>query len=282
ASNIESTEDKSMTDSLERKDDEGTSLDGGPEHEEPLDVDNCDSVSSKDDKNDSDSSSEMSSTSRLMREVDVRGVDSDHVDSFEEGEIIGDSVLNNDGCVKDCMEKNLDDDVEKDIEDCFKMLLRNAGCISEVVEDFSSLDKSSDKAERLAHHNNGLDDLDISLHNRLLHQDKCRVRPVKAAVNDSSIVSPSTPPGTVLNLAEESCSTWLDYVGPLITDELDSEKRWSYREPDGNVQGSFSLAQLCMWKDYFPNDLKIWSYYGNVKEIILLYSALKRRTNNAG
>nr|GEW71276.1 ribonuclease H-like domain-containing protein [Tanacetum cinerariifolium] len=67
-------------------------------------------------------------------------------------------------------------------------------------------------------------------------------RPVKAAVNDSSIVSPSTPPGTVLNLAEESCSTWLDYVGPLITDELDSKKRWSYRDPDGNVQGSFSLA----------------------------------------
>nr|GEZ57916.1 hypothetical protein CTI12_AA053730 [Tanacetum cinerariifolium] len=53
--NIESTEDKSMTDSLERKDDEGPSLDGGPEHKEPLDVDNCDSVSSKDDNNDSDS-----------------------------------------------------------------------------------------------------------------------------------------------------------------------------------------------------------------------------------
>nr|GFB10397.1 RNA-directed DNA polymerase, eukaryota [Tanacetum cinerariifolium] len=53
-------------------DDEGPSLDGGPEHEEHLDVDNYDSVWSKDDNNDSDSSSEMSSTSRLMREVDVR------------------------------------------------------------------------------------------------------------------------------------------------------------------------------------------------------------------
>ncbi|GJX11962.1 hypothetical protein Tco_0201821 [Tanacetum coccineum] len=71
----------------------------------------------------------------------------------------------------------------------------------------------------------------------LLHQDKCRVSSVKAAVNDSNIVSPSTPPCTVLNLAEESYSTWLDYVGPLITDELDSEKRWSNRNPDGNVQG---------------------------------------------
>ncbi|GJW43036.1 5-oxoprolinase-like protein [Tanacetum coccineum] len=303
APNIESTEDKSMTDSLERKDDEGPSLDGGSEHEEPLDVDNCDSVSSKDDNNDSDSS---------------------------KGEIIGDSVLNNDGCVKDCMEKNLDDDVEKDIEDCSKNVTEKCGVVNnnmsnnvegeiledhfdgdrgndtiedntdlnpstnvyldvnhntsipEVVEDLSSLDRSSDKADRLAHHNNGLDDLDISLCNRLLHQDKCRVRSVKAAVNDSSIVSPSTPPGTDLNLAEESYSTWLDYVGPLITDELDSEKRWSYRDPDGNVQGSFSLAQLRMWKDYFPSDLKIWSYYGNVKETILLHSALKRRTKDAG
>ncbi|GJY73528.1 retrotransposon ORF1 [Tanacetum coccineum] len=60
----------------------------------------------------------------------------------------------------------------------------------------------------------------------------------------SSIVSPSTPPGNDLNIAKESCSTWLDYVGPLITDELDSEKRWSYRDPKGNIQGSFSLAQI--------------------------------------
>nr|GEU87496.1 hypothetical protein CTI12_AA053730 [Tanacetum cinerariifolium] len=97
APNIESKEDKSTTNSLERKDDEGPSLDGGSKHEEPLDVDNCDSDASENENNDSDSSSKMSSTSRLMREVDVR------VDSFEEGEINGDSVLNNDGCVNDCL-----------------------------------------------------------------------------------------------------------------------------------------------------------------------------------
>nr|GEY99823.1 serine/threonine-protein kinase HT1-like [Tanacetum cinerariifolium] len=73
APNIESTEDKSMTDSLERKDDESPSLDGGPEHEEPLDVDNYDS---------------------------------------------------------DCMEKNLDDDVEKDIKDCSKNVIENCGMVN--------------------------------------------------------------------------------------------------------------------------------------------------------
>nr|GEY16496.1 hypothetical protein CTI12_AA509060 [Tanacetum cinerariifolium] len=131
----------------------------------------------------------------FLYNVDVRGVDSDHVDSFEEGEIIGDSVLNNDGYVKGCMEKNLDDDVEKDIEDCSKNVTEKYGMVNnnmsnnvegeiledhfdgdhrndtikdnanvnpstnvyldvnqntsipEVVEDLSSLDRSSDKAE---------------------------------------------------------------------------------------------------------------------------------------
>nr|GEW89278.1 hypothetical protein CTI12_AA053730 [Tanacetum cinerariifolium] len=84
APNIESKKDKSTTNYVERKDDEVPSLDGGSEHEEPLDVDNGDFDAFENENNDSDSSSEMSSTSWLMREVDVRGVDSVHVDSFEE------------------------------------------------------------------------------------------------------------------------------------------------------------------------------------------------------
>nr|GEY51746.1 hypothetical protein CTI12_AA509060 [Tanacetum cinerariifolium] len=125
--------DKSMTDSLERKDDEGLSLDGGPEHEEPLYVDNYDSVSSKDDNNDSDSSNEMSSTSRLMRTVDVRGVDSDHVDSFEED------------CSKNVTEKcgvvnnNISNNVEGEIlEDHFDGDLRN-----DTIEDNADVNPST-------------------------------------------------------------------------------------------------------------------------------------------
>ncbi|GJW20971.1 hypothetical protein Tco_0031593 [Tanacetum coccineum] len=52
----------------------------------------------------------VSPSSRVLREEDVRGVESDLVDSFEEGEIRDDLVLYNDGCIKDCMEKNLEDD----------------------------------------------------------------------------------------------------------------------------------------------------------------------------
>ncbi|GKC42945.1 hypothetical protein Tco_1060667 [Tanacetum coccineum] len=54
--------------------------------------------------------SEGHSSSGFAWEEDVRGVESSSVDSFEEGEIRDDSVLYNDGCIKDCMEKNLEDD----------------------------------------------------------------------------------------------------------------------------------------------------------------------------
>ncbi|GJS38532.1 RNA-directed DNA polymerase, eukaryota [Tanacetum coccineum] len=196
------------------------------------------------------------------------------VDSFEEGEIIGES---DDGCVKDCMGKKLDDDVEKDIEDCSNNVTEKCGVVNnnmsnnvegEILEDHFDGDRGNDTIE---------DNADVNPSTNVSLEVN-----IPEVANDSSIVSPSTPPGNDLNIAKESCSTWLDYVGPLITDELDSEKRWSYRDPKGNIQGSFSLAQLHMWKDYFPSDLQIWSYYGNVKENILLHNALKRRTKNAG
>ncbi|GKB48272.1 zinc finger CCCH domain-containing protein 19 [Tanacetum coccineum] len=203
-------------------------------------------------------------------ESEASGNDQD----IHKGEIIGES---DDGCVKDCMGKKLDDDVEKDIEDCSNNVTEKCGVVNnnmsnnvegEILEDHFDGDRGNDTIE---------DNADVNPSTNV----SLKVN-IPEVANDSSIVSPSTPPGNDLNIAKESCSTWLDYVGPLITDELDSEKRWSYRDPKGNIQGSFSLAQLHMWKDYFPSDLQIWSYYGNVKETILLHNALKRRTKNAG
>ncbi|GJS34219.1 hypothetical protein Tco_0532601 [Tanacetum coccineum] len=63
------------------------------------------------------------------------------VDSFEEGEIIGES---NDGCVKDCMGKKLDDDVEKDIEDCSNNVIEKCGVlISQNATDSSIVSPST-------------------------------------------------------------------------------------------------------------------------------------------
>ncbi|GJZ87222.1 hypothetical protein Tco_0658832 [Tanacetum coccineum] len=52
-----------------------------------------------------------------------------------------------------------------------------------------------------------------------------------APEKDSIIAPPSTPPDNDLNIAAESGSSWIDYIGPLTSDEIDSDKRWSYRDP---------------------------------------------------
>ncbi|GKE88860.1 5-oxoprolinase-like protein, partial [Tanacetum coccineum] len=165
----------------------------------------CDSDSPKNVNNDS-----VSPSSRVLREEDVRGVESDLVDSFEEGEIRDDSVLYNDGCIKDCMEKNLEDDAGEILG------VHYQGDCGNVTTD-----------------------------------DNEDVTPVIAPEKDSIIAPSSTPPGNDLNIAIESGSSWIDYIGPLTSD------------PNGNIHGLFSLAQLRSWKDYFPSDLQIWSYYGN-------------------
>ncbi|GKG01900.1 hypothetical protein Tco_0306605, partial [Tanacetum coccineum] len=74
APNIESIEVNFESNPLERKDAEGPSL----ENEEHLDVDSCDLDSFKNVNNDS-----VSPSSRVLREEDVCGVESDLVDSFE-------------------------------------------------------------------------------------------------------------------------------------------------------------------------------------------------------
>ncbi|GKA02217.1 zinc finger CCCH domain-containing protein 19 [Tanacetum coccineum] len=70
------------------------------------------------------------------------------------------------------------------------------------------------------------------------------VTQVIAPEKDSIIAPQSTPPGNDLNIAVESGSSLIDYIGPLTSDEIDSNKRWSYRDPNGNIHGLFSLAQL--------------------------------------
>ncbi|GJW68172.1 hypothetical protein Tco_0122596 [Tanacetum coccineum] len=51
------------------------------------------------------------------------------------------------------------------------------------------------------------------------------VTQVIAPEKDSIIVPPSTPPGNDLNIVVESGSSWIDYIGPLTSDEIDSDKR---------------------------------------------------------
>ncbi|GJX12908.1 hypothetical protein Tco_0204666 [Tanacetum coccineum] len=65
----------------------------------------------------------------------------------------------------------------------------------------------------------------------LTTDDNEDVTPVIVPEKDSIIAPPSTPPGNDLNIAAESGSWWIDYIGPLTSDEIDSDKRWSYKTP---------------------------------------------------
>ncbi|GKB69547.1 hypothetical protein Tco_0930959, partial [Tanacetum coccineum] len=108
------------------------------------------------------------------------------VDSFEEGEIIGES---DDGCVKDCMGKKLDDDVEKDIEDCSNNVTEKCGVVNnnmsnnvegEILEDHFDGDRGNDTIE---------DNADVNPSTNVSLEVN-----IPEVANDSSIVSPSTPP----------------------------------------------------------------------------------------
>uniref|UniRef100_A0A2P2KIK3 Uncharacterized protein At5g08430 isoform X1 n=1 Tax=Rhizophora mucronata TaxID=61149 RepID=A0A2P2KIK3_RHIMU len=53
---------------------------------------------------------------------------------------------------------------------------------------------------------------------------------------------------------------------------------WYYLDPQGEVQGPFSISSLKRWKeaDYFPADFKIWRAGQSQKEAVLLSETLKR------
>ncbi|XP_076960130.1 zinc finger CCCH domain-containing protein 44-like [Bidens hawaiensis] len=57
---------------------------------------------------------------------------------------------------------------------------------------------------------------------------------------------------------------------------------WHYRDPQGKVQGPFSLVLLQRWNasGYFPEDMKIWAIYEN--QSLLLTDVLKQNLQNYG
>lgn len=57
------------------------------------------------------------------------------------------------------------------------------------------------------------------------------------------------------------------------------ETVWYYSDPQGQVQGPFSLQMLKRWNDalYFPQEFTIWRYLQNgALDVVLLVDALKR------
>lgn len=55
------------------------------------------------------------------------------------------------------------------------------------------------------------------------------------------------------------------------TDSSEMEKMWHYRDPNGKIQGPFSMMQLRKWSTtgYFPDDMRIWIHNEQDGSILL-------------
>ncbi|GKA27455.1 hypothetical protein Tco_0713623 [Tanacetum coccineum] len=69
---------------------------------------------------------------------------------------------------------------------------------------------------------NPLERKEQRLHGKEFEDDCLDITPVIAPEKDSIIAPPSTTPGNDLNIAVESGSSWIDYIGPLTSDDIDS------------------------------------------------------------
>lgn len=65
-------------------------------------------------------------------------------------------------------------------------------------------------------------------------------------------------------------------ITPLSTANSESDKLWHYRDPNGKIQGPFSMVQLQKWSTtgYFPLDMRIWAT-NRENDSLLLTDALK-------
>lgn len=55
------------------------------------------------------------------------------------------------------------------------------------------------------------------------------------------------------------------------TDDIETEKLWHYRDPNGKIQGPFSMMQLRKWSTtgLFPPDMRIWTDNENYGSLLL-------------
>lgn len=65
-------------------------------------------------------------------------------------------------------------------------------------------------------------------------------------------------------------------VGKLLPDDLLGSLSWHYLDPQGEIQGPFSLASLKRWSDadYFPPNFKVWRMGRSQDEAVLLKDVL--------
>lgn len=63
----------------------------------------------------------------------------------------------------------------------------------------------------------------------------------------------------------------------FLSNDTEPEKVWHYKDPNGNVQGPFTLLQLSRWASFFPRDLRIWLTFESEENSLLLTEVLPKQ-----
>ncbi|KAJ1299139.1 hypothetical protein BS78_01G508900 [Paspalum vaginatum] len=69
----------------------------------------------------------------------------------------------------------------------------------------------------------------------------------------------------------------LSSSGVTMSNDMEPEKVWHYKDPSGNVQGPFTLLQLSKWTSYFPRDLRVWLTFESEERSLLLTEVLSKQ-----
>lgn len=82
-------------------------------------------------------------------------------------------------------------------------------------------------------------------------------------------------PPQVIELSDDDEIEELSSINQIHAEMLDS-LIWYYRDPQGRVQGPFSVTSLKRWNDanYFPPDFKVWKTGQRSNECVLLIDIL--------
>ncbi|XP_010531069.1 PREDICTED: zinc finger CCCH domain-containing protein 44 [Tarenaya hassleriana] len=105
-------------------------------------------------------------------------------------------------------------------------------------------------------------------------------------------VAPSTSNGRDQAVVRSETSVALSKEFPSVDASLSSEpnhalgasREWLYRDPNGKIQGPFSMSNLRQWNSsgHFPPDLRVWRSSEKHNDSVLLTDALNGEFNQTG
>ncbi|GJS92205.1 zinc finger CCCH domain-containing protein 44-like protein [Tanacetum coccineum] len=155
---------------------------------------------------------------------------------------------------------------------------KNSRPLKKRAEELNDTDSKSSKDEKPTNIEDGsTKDDPVSTLSMSQHEANCNdstITKLDHQTTSSSSVS-NTPPKTIAssvpNTAPETIASSVPNTAPeIIAASLPNDLVWHYLDPNGKVQGPFSLVQLQRWSTtgYFPPDMRIWVSHEDKSQLL--------------